>query len=135
MDMAIEKALGKVPVTILRPHGRIDGSNYQELVNQASQLYASGTKFILIDLQDVSFLSSAGLVALHSIVLLMRGEKPTTGQDGWDALNSIDRDASGKQAQVKLLSPQAKVANTLQMSGMDRFFDIFTDEATALASY
>ncbi len=97
MDMQVETAQGRVPVTILRPHGRIDGSNYQELVDKTSQLVAGGAKYLLVDMKDVSFLSSAGLVALHSIILLFRGEKPTTGQDGWDALNNIDRDASGKQ--------------------------------------
>lgn len=135
MNMEVETVKGKVAVTILRPHGRIDGSNYQDLVDQTSKQAAAGHRYFLLDLKDVSFLSSAGLVALHSIVLILRGEKPTTGQDGWDALNTIERDTSGKQANLKLLSPQPKVANTLQMSGMDRFFDIFDDEAAALASF
>lgn len=135
MDMQVETAQGRVPVTILRPHGRIDGSNYQELVDKTSQLVAGGAKYLLVDMKDVGFLSSAGLVALHSIILLLRGEKPTTGQDGWDALNNIDRDASGKQNNIKLLNLQAKIANTLEMSGMDRFFEIFDDEAAALASF
>ena len=134
--MDVESVQGQPPVTVLRPHGRIDGSNYESLVNKTKQLSDDGTRHVLIDLGDVNFLSSAGLVALHRMVLLMQGEKISEEQSGWDALASIDRDASNRpQPYIKLLNPQPKVAGTLQMAGMDRFFMIFTDEKTALASF
>lgn len=135
IEMKVETAPGKLSLTILRPTGRIDGSNYESLINRVSQLYASGTRSLLLDLTSVDFLSSAGLVALHSIVLILRGEAPTSGMSGWDALAAIDRDESGTQKSVKLLNPQPKVKNTLQMAAMDRFFEIYTDEAAALASF
>jgi anti-anti-sigma factor len=134
--MDVETVQGKTPVTVLRPHGRIDGSNYESLIAKASQLYSAGTRSVLLDLGDVNFVSSAGLVALHSLVLLMRGEKPTDPESGWDALHAIGRDAiTGAQPYVKLLNPQTKITNTLQMAGMDRFFEVFTDEGAAIASF
>jgi anti-anti-sigma regulatory factor len=134
--MDVETVQGKTPVTVIRLHGRIDGSNYESLIAKASQLCAGGARSLLLDLGDVNFVSSAGLVALHSIVLLMRGEKPTDPESGWDALHAIDRDEiSGAQPYVKLLNPQPKISNTLQMSAMDRFFEIFTDESAAIASF
>jgi anti-anti-sigma regulatory factor len=134
--MDIETAQGSKQVVVLRPHGRIDGSNYESLVSKVNQIYAAGTRYLLLDLGDVSFLSSAGLVALHRIVLLLQGEKLSEEQSGWDALAAIDRDAAnGPQPYVKLLNLQPKVSNTLQMAAMDRFFNIFTDEQTALASF
>jgi len=36
---------------------------------------------------------------------------------------------------VKLLNPQPRVTRTLEMSGMNVFFDIFADETAALASF
>jgi anti-anti-sigma regulatory factor len=134
--MDVETVQGNPPVTILRPHGRIDGSNYQDLIAKTSALYKAGTRRLLLDLGDVNFLSSAGLVALHSMVLLMRGDQPTDPESGWDALHAIDRESiTGVQPNVKLLNPQPKISNTLAMSAMDRFFEIFTDEQTAIASF
>jgi anti-anti-sigma factor len=135
LEMDIETRQGQIPVTVVRPHGRIDGSTYESLIAQAKKLHDGGTRQLLLDLGDVSFLSSAGLVALHSIVLLMRGEELGSMENGWDALHDIERDASGVQSHVRLLNPQPKVFATLEKSGMDRFFMVFYDEALALASF
>ena len=135
MEMEIENVGSSIPVTVMRPHGAIDGSNFQELIDKTAQLYAGGMRRLLLDLGDVRFMSSAGLVAMHKIVLIMRGEKTTTDESGWESIHAIDRDQSGKQPAFKLLNPQPKVAKTLEMSAMDRLFDIFTDEQAALASF
>lgn len=134
--MDVESIPGQKSITVLRPHGKIDGSNYESLVSQVKQLSDGGTRLILLDLGDVTFLSSAGLVALHRMVLIMQGVKISEEQSGWDALASIDRDESTvAQPYIKLLNPQPKVANTLQMAAMDRFFATYTDEKAALASF
>lgn len=136
MEMDVNYAQGKVPVTILSPHGAVDGSNYQNVIAKAKELYGTGTRYLLLDLSDVNFLSSAGLVAMHSVVLLMRGEKPSDTESGWDALHAIDRDLpTGKQLYVKLLNPQPRVARTLQVSGMENFFEIFGNQQAALDSF
>jgi anti-anti-sigma factor len=132
----IETAGGPTPVTILRPHGKIDGSNFESLVNHAKQLYASGVRRLLLDMGDVSFLSSAGLVALHRIVMIFSEKKIQEDQSGWDALADIERNVGNSpQPFVKLLNLQPKVAGTLQMAGMDQFFQTFTDEKTAVDSF
>ncbi len=136
MNMDVAFAQGKVPVTILSLHGAVDGSNYQTVIEKVNQLYGSGTRSLLLDLGDVNFLSSAGLVALHSIILIMRGEKPNATESGWEALHAIDRDSNaGPQANVKLLNPQPRVANTLHISAMEKFFEIFTDQQSAIEAF
>ena len=78
-------------------------------------------------------MGSSGVVALHSIALLMRGETPPDPAAGWQAFHSIDHArAGGVQQQVKLLSPQPKVSRTLQMTSMDDFFEIHTDSRRRL---
>jgi hypothetical protein len=65
----------------------------------------------------------------------MRGETPPDPQAGWAAFHAIDRERdSGPQSQVKLINPQPKVLLSLQKTGMDAFFEIFTDRKAALAS-
>ena len=138
MNITAEPQAARGPVTILRLQGDLDGSNYLDLIAKAKEAYQGGAKHLLIDLGGVSYMSSAGLVALHSSVQLLRGEQPTDPNAGWSALKSValDKPADGSAQQlVKLLNPQPRVSRTLEMSGMNAFFEIYTDEATALASF
>ena len=136
MDMTIEQAQGTVPVTILALQGELDASNYQNVVAKAQELYDAGTRHLLLDLSELSFMSSSGLAALHMIAVLMRGEQPPDPEYGWAAFHAIDRDRdSGKQQPVKLLNPQPLIERTLKNSGFDQFFDMVTDKAAAIASF
>ncbi len=136
MEMEIESAQGKVPVTILALRGELDASNFEAVIAKAKQLYESGTRHLLLDLSGLNFMSSSGLVALHSIILLMRGEKPSDPESGWSAFRAIERDFdSGLQPYVKIINTQPKVLTSLQKTGMDHFFEIFSDRQTALASF
>lgn len=134
--MDIETVEGSTLLTVLRLHGRLDGSNFESLIKKGQSLYAEGVRALLLDMSDLTFMSSAGMVALHSLVLLMRGEASPNLEEGWETMRSIGRDVSSVgQNQVKLLNPQAKVLNTLQISGMDRFFEIYTSEKEAIGSF
>ena len=134
MNITAEQHTARVPVTILRLQGDLDGSNYLDLVAAAKTAQQNDAKYLLLDLTGVPYMSSAGLVALHSAVQLLRGEQPPDPEAGWSALKSVALDA-GAQQWVKLLNPQPRVTRTLEMSGMNVFFDIFADEAAALASF
>jgi anti-anti-sigma factor len=136
MQMSIEQAQGKKPVTILALRGDLDASNFESVIAKAQELYSSGTRHLLLDLSELNFMSSSGLVALHSIILLMRGEKAPDPQSGWAAFHALDRERdSGAQPYIKLLNPQPKVLTSLRKTGMDEFFEIFTDRQAALASF
>ena len=91
MNMSVSDAKGNVPVTVIKIDGQLDGQNYQDLISKAQELYKAGTRDFLLDLSELNYISSAGLVALHSMALLARGEElPDTEVDGlpiapWDA--------------------------------------------------
>ena len=138
MNITTEQHTARIPVTIVRLQGELDGTNYLEVISQVKQLAQSGTRSLLVDMGNVPYMSSAGLVALHSAAVLLRGEEPPDVNAGWSALKSVasDRPTDGAvQQAVKLLNPQPRVARTLQMSGMDVFYESYTDEAAALASF
>jgi anti-anti-sigma regulatory factor len=136
MDITVSTQQGSLPVTVVQPHGDVDASNYAELVSKVEALVKDGAKDFILDLSDVSFMSSAGLVALHSIAILLRGEKPADPQSGWSALKSIDRSRErGMQKHVKLLKPQAYVAETFEKAGFTQFFEIYPDLKKAVASF
>jgi anti-anti-sigma factor len=136
MEITVSKRQGRVPVTVLQPHGDVDASNYAELIKKTRELFNGGDKDFLVDLSDVPFMSSAGLVALHSIAMFLRGEQPIDPQSGWGALKSINRSReSGVQVHIKLLSPQAMVSETLDKAGFTQFFEVFNDLKKAADSF
>jgi anti-anti-sigma regulatory factor len=127
---------GKVPVTILRPHGELDASNYQVLIAEAQKAYETGARDILLDMAEVPFMSSSGLVALQSMAALLRGEEPPDPESGWAAFRSIHRDRDvGSQVHFKILNPQPRVDRVLETVGFKRFLEVFSDMETAVASY
>jgi anti-anti-sigma regulatory factor len=135
MNINTSQAEGRVPVTVVSLQGDLDGSNYQDLIAKAKELYAIGTRHVLLDMTHVPFMSSAGLVALHSIVRVMRGDQPPDPEQGWAAFHAVAQESGGSQQQVKLLNLQPKVERVLQTAGMKDFFDAHTDLATAIAAF
>jgi anti-anti-sigma regulatory factor len=136
MEITVEKVMAAVPVAVVSTHGDLDASNYMELVAKAQEVYRAGARDLLLDLGDTQFVSSSGLVALHSIALLMRGERPLDPESGWDAIHAMDRNVeSGMQKHVKLLNPQERVKRTLERTGLTEFFQVFSNREEALASF
>jgi anti-anti-sigma regulatory factor len=136
MEITVHQAQGRVPVTLLQPHGDLDASSFRLLIAKAKEVYSTGTQDILLDMSDVPYMSSSGLVALHSIAMILQGEEPPDLESGWGAFRSIGRDRDrGLQQHFKLLSPQPKVNNVLEMAGFKRFLEVYTDLDTAVASF
>jgi len=136
MNISVNQVQGRVPVAILGVEGDLDATNYQELIAKATQVYGAGIRDILVDLGHTSFISSSGLVALHSIAKILKGEQPPNPQDGWSAIHAVGRGLdSGVQQHIKLLNPQPKVERVLEKAGLKELFEIHTDLAAAIASF
>jgi len=136
MKITISKNDAPFPVTILHLEGKLDGTNYESLIEETGQVFADGVRDLIIDLDQLIFISSAGLVAMHQIALMFREEKHPDPDEGWAAYHAIDRDrGKGTQNHVKLLSPTRQVLDVLEMTGFNSFFEIFTDLPAAVASF
>ena len=136
MNISVSQAQGKVPVSVIKLDGQLDGQNFQELIAKAQELYSTGTREFLLDLSDLTYISSAGLVALHSIALLTRGEELPDMEGGWSAYRSMGRSGeAGLQKHVKLLNPRSEIMGVLDMVGFSNVFEIFTDREEAVNSF
>ena len=136
LDITVERIDTPTPVTVIALDGELDASNFTELVRQVQELYAAGTRVLVLDLAGLRFMASSGLVALHSIVGILRGEAPDDPEAGWQALHSVGLDASGaaEQRDVRLCSVQPGVQRVLDRTGLDRLFHVHPDRASALAA-
>jgi anti-anti-sigma regulatory factor len=136
MNISVSQMQGRIPVTVVKLEGQLDGQTYQQLISTAREAYAAGGRDFLIDMTDLSYISSAGLVALHSIALLARGEELPNPESGWSALKSIPKTTTaGKQAHLKLLNPRSEVLSVLDMVGFSAVFDILTNLDDAVNSF
>ena len=136
MEITVSQEKGSVSVAVLKIAGQLDGQTYMKLIEKAREVYASGTHDFLLDLSDLTYISSAGLVSLHTIALMTRGEDLPDIQQGWSTLKSMDKTRdSGMQKHIKILSPRPEVMNVLEMVGFSEFFEVFADKQKALESF
>jgi anti-anti-sigma regulatory factor len=136
MDITVSEKQGKVPVTVLKLDGQLDGQNYQTLIAKAKDLFQEGARDFILDLSDLTYVSSAGLVAFHSVALLVKGEELPDTEHGWSTYRSLGRTSSaGLQNHIKLLSPREEVRSVLDMVGFANVFEIFTDLDEAVKSF
>ena len=136
MNISVSQEQGNVPVAVLKLDGQLDGQNYQELITKAQELYKGGARDFLLDLSELTYISSAGLVALHSVALLSRGEDLPDTESGWSAYRSMGRSSeAGLQKHVKLLNPHSEVMGVLDMVGFSSLFEIYTDLDEAVKSF
>jgi anti-anti-sigma factor len=136
MEIIVTQTQGRVPVTVLQPHGELDASNYHDLIAKALELYEAGTRDMLLDLSDVPYMSSSGLVALHRIAVMLRGEDASEPASGWEAMRAIRRDLGhGFEKHLKLFNAQADVSESLGISGFNEFIQAHTDFQAAIDSF
>ena len=124
---------GAVPITILCPFGALDASNYQELINKANEAYDAGSRFMVVDLGETPYMSSSGIVALHTIALLLHEDSPDSRSD-WDISRSPEQDRNLKR-RLKLVNPPPRVDQLLEMAGFKRFIEVYSNLDSAIAAF
>jgi len=132
VEISTSQKTGRVPVTIFRISGEIAASSYKELEQQADEAFEAGMRDLLLDLTDVTLLSSSGLRAIHHIFSLLRTDLP---EDSDDTVRKGVRAGTYKSSHLKLLRPSRTVLKTLQVSGFDMFLDIHSDLHEAIDSF
>ena len=96
---------------------------------------------LILDLRKLTFISSAGLGALHQVALLFQGVDRSEPDECWTAYRwaayrSIENLQNHRtQEHVKLLSPTKEVREVLDMIGFGSRFELFTDLQQAAASF
>ena len=102
------------PIEVLELSGKITiGEGEAELRRDVQDLLDSGRRKILISLERVGFMDSAGL-----------GE-----------LVACYKRANENGGRIKILRPSGKVADLLSLTKITEIFEIYEDEGEAIASF
>ena len=126
-SLTITKSEGRV--IVLHLAGKLDGQTNAALLDQARAEQAAGARFLLIDLQALEMITSAGLGTLHTIFKLFT---PKEEIDAWE------REKHGepyKSAYFKLAAAPASVYYVLNIAGFLNNIPIHPDVEGALKSF
>lgn len=136
MEITVDEHVGKKNVTILHIDGYLDSSNYTELVDQANDLFQSGTTNLLLDLKNCGFISSVGLKALYILAMIIQGDQPSEPAKAWSSFNEMRKDIEKMTGTCcKIVHMQPKVKQSMEITGMLKYLDIYDDLDKALASF
>src|SRR5512133_2205422 len=108
IDVKIHKA--NEPIAIMRLKGEINASNFVQVSDKAQELYMNPARNLIIDLSEVTSISSTGLAAIHKIALLYSG----VPQQVEENVNPDFTHSSNARKHVKLLNPQPEVDKNLE---------------------
>ncbi|MBN1304169.1 MAG: STAS domain-containing protein [Anaerolineales bacterium] len=132
MEIIVTAQQSNVQVTILRVIGNVDSASSPMLLEEATKIIEAGTENMLLDLTEVDFMSSAGLRVVHQIFERLVEDK---SPEGAARRREGIRTGSYTARHFKLLNPNDKLKETLELFGYDMFLEIYTDLGKALASF
>ena len=132
MEVTVSQEQGRVLVTVLHVKGDISAATADQFLAEAQRIQRSGARDMLIDLTEVSVLSSAGLRVLHNLFNQLRGDSPDESDE---AMRRGLKDGTFKSAHLKLLNPNKNIREALRIAGFDMFLEIYVDLREAVASF
>jgi anti-sigma B factor antagonist len=98
--------------TLIEVTGRIDSNNANLLGEALTDAISEGNTQLVLDLASLDYMSSAGLREIVSAYKKVQGK-----------------------GDLRLVQPSQRVAEVLEMAGLDSIFQIFPSQGAAIASF
>lgn len=122
----------RVPVTIIKVKGDIDASNYQEFQSQTEQLITNGARYLLLDLKEVAYMSSAGLRVIHNLFNKLRGLHKDANDD---ELRKKMSTGEYKSPYIKVVHLSERVKEAFELGGFETYIEAYNDVEKAVNSF
>lgn len=132
MHVTVSEIGGDVPVTIIRAEGIFDSSSVEEFMEPAQAAVDAGANKILIDLTDVSFMSSIGIRIINALYYQLH---PRDSKEQDKEIAQKVREGNYKAPHLKLLCPSERVVRVLEMAAIDQYIEIFDDREKAITAF
>ena len=132
MEITVSDEQGRVPVKVFHIRGDIDAESFEQLEAQAQQAINDGSRFLVLDLAEVAYISSYGIRGISQIFSWLRS---TVGGEESAAISKGVRDGTYKSHHLKLANVSRQVEKVLSTAGMDMFLEIYSDLKQAVDSF
>jgi anti-sigma B factor antagonist len=100
-------------VSVIEVKGRVDTTTAPQLGEALNEQIGAGHRFLVLDLVNVDYMSSAGLREL---------------------VNAYKK-ASRLAGDLRLVQPSERVQEILEIAGLDSVFRVFPSQADAISSF
>ncbi len=125
-EIKLSQSKEPVPVTIMRLIGELDADGADIFAATSRQVIDDGAANVLLDLSQLSYMSSIGIRSLHNLFYALH---PKGTEEHSRILKEGVLGGAYNAPHMKLLNPSASVMKVLETAGMDLYFTIFTGEA------
>jgi hypothetical protein len=128
MKLTVGRLQNGVPVAILQLYGVLYAPQSAAVMARVRELYEDGTCHLILDLSQVSAISSVGAFTLRNLARLLGGQIPLDPEAGWGALHAMaDCNDMLPLRNFKLLKPQPVVQERLAEIGLLDHLEIYLD--------
>jgi anti-anti-sigma factor len=118
LKITSEQVQASVPVTVFYLRGWLDSQSEEQLLETARLTYDEGARYLLIDMNDLDTLTSAGMRALQKVYQIF-----TPKEDHF------------KVAHLKLCNAPPQIYNVLGITGFLQNIPMYESMDTALDSF
>ncbi len=133
MEIKVSTENGRVPVTVLHVDGNIDLATYEGFQSKVEELIRGGARHILVDMEHVPYMSSAGLRALNQIFNKLREANEDNLTD--EEMKKGISEGTYKSPHLKLLNLSENTKVAFNTAGFDMYIETFTDRQAAINSF
>jgi anti-anti-sigma regulatory factor len=121
-----------LPITVFHVKDNLNMGNYQELENKAQEAYNSGVRYLVLDLADSRFLSSAGITGLIKIYKLFNKDAPEKSNEKTEKPGKFD---SQTNKHLRLCNCSPSIVNVLTIAGLRDMLGVFESLQDAVNSF
>ncbi len=131
MEITVTYREGRVPVTVLAPHGELTADSAAPFEAAAAAAIEHGAVHILLDLSDVPYIGSFGIRAINSVLVALHA-----AADGYTEaeLRQALRGAK-KSPRLKLAAVNPQSMKVLETSGFDMYLEVYRTVDEAVRSF
>lgn len=118
LNITKEHVEGNVPVTVFHLHGWLDAQSEEHLLAAAKKAYNKGSRYLLLDLEQVDTLTSAGMRAMQKVYKIYTPEEEHF-----------------KVSRVKLCNTPPQVCHVLGITGFLQNIPNYENQENAIAAF
>jgi STAS domain-containing protein len=128
LSITASKIDGETPIAVLYLSGHLHGDTERQFMEQVRQLHQEGARHLLLDLSEVTVLTSAGLRAIHNSFMLFTPRSDV-------AVINEHMDEPYKSPYFKLACPNPNIYYVLNIAGFLQNIPIYNDMDEAIHSF